>query len=284
MLNTSLKKEAIKKLQDEVELHKFAGEETTSAAIKLHGTRENSVVVIESIEGYINQLANTPKEFERDFDEVKVNLSSFRVLSEIQYDEEMMVKIAGGGTAAGVAAGVATAAMAPTAAMAIATTFGTASTGAAISGLYGAAATNAALAWLGGGALVAGGGGIAGGNALLALAGPIGWSIGAVSLVTGGIFANKKNKEAAIKADAERVKITAERRKLSAIKHEIIELQGLTKHLSNDLYMMFHQFVQGAQQITSYQEFSHEQKNQLMAIVNNTQSLSKLFMREIGQK
>lgn len=282
MLNTSLKKGAIKNLQEEVELHKLAGDNTTKAAIKLHTTRENSVVVIESIEQYINQLANTPKEFERDFDEVKVNLSSFRVLSEIQYDEEMMIKIAGGGTAAGVAAGVATAAMAPTAAMAIATTFGTASTGAAISGLYGAAATKAALAWLGGGAIVAGGGGMAGGSALLALAGPIGWGIGAVSLVTGGIFANKKNKEAAIKADAERVKITAERRRLSAIKHEIMSLQGLTKHLSNDLYMVFHQFVQGAQHISSYQDFSSDQKNELMAIINNTQSLSKLFMKEIG--
>ncbi len=41
----------------------------------------------------------------------------------------------------------------PAAAMAIATTFGTASTGTAIADtLFGAAATNAALAWLGGGA------------------------------------------------------------------------------------------------------------------------------------
>ncbi len=73
------------------------------------------------------------------------------------YDQTLQTKgttgaevMAGVGTAAGV--GVAT--LGPSAAMALATTFGTASTGAAISTLGGAAATNAALAWLGGGVLL----------------------------------------------------------------------------------------------------------------------------------
>lgn len=47
-------------------------------------------------------------------------------------------------------------------AMAIAVTYGTASTGVAISSLSGAAATNAAAAWLGGGSIAGGGAGIAG--------------------------------------------------------------------------------------------------------------------------
>ena len=84
--------------------------------------------------------------------------------------------------------GVSIAALGPTAAMGVATTFGVASTGTAISALSGAAATNAALAWLGGGALAAGGGGVAAGNALLALAGPVGWAIAGVALVTSGIL------------------------------------------------------------------------------------------------
>lgn len=54
-----------------------------------------------------------------------------------------------------------------TAAMSLATTFGTASTGTAISSLSGVAATNAATAWLGGGALAAGGGGMAAGTVVL---------------------------------------------------------------------------------------------------------------------
>ncbi|WP_404274937.1 hypothetical protein [Exiguobacterium undae] len=282
MLNTTLKKDAIRELKNEIEDHKKAGNETTTLAVKLHESRNNSVVVIDSIEQYVNGLANTPKQFDKELAEIKVNLSSFKILSEIEYDEQTMIKIAGGGTAAGVATGVATATFAPTAVMAIATTFGTASTGAAISGLSGAAATNAALAWIGGGALAAGGGGMAGGGTLLALAGPIGWGIGAATLLTGGIFASIKNKEAAVRAKAERIKINVEKKKLLAIGHEITQLDNLTKRTANELYMMFHQFVRDVQHITSYHSFDSEQKNKLIAIINNSQSLSKLFMREIG--
>jgi excinuclease ABC subunit C len=98
---------------------------------------------------------------------------------------------------AGIGAGVAVAALGPTAAMGIATTFGVASTGTAISALSGAAATNAALAWLGGGALAAGGGGMAAGSAFLALAGPIGWAIAGVAIISSGLmfWKTKSDKE-----------------------------------------------------------------------------------------
>lgn len=85
-----------------------------------------------------------------------------------------------------------------TAAMAIATTFGTASTGAAISSLGGAAAANAALAWLGGGAMAAGGAGIAGGAAFLAAIPWIGWGIAGtagVAMILKSRFDAKKNLE-----------------------------------------------------------------------------------------
>ncbi|MEH7148376.1 hypothetical protein V7098_26850, partial [Priestia megaterium] len=158
MLNNVLKKEAIEKLEQAVNEYEKTSKNLQNDAIKLHNIRAYSVDIIQKVEAYINTLANTPKEFEKSFEQVLVNLKSFKVLSEISYDEKEMLKLAGGGTAAGVTAGVATAAFAPTAAMAIATTFGTASTGAAISTLSGAAATNAALAWLGGGTILAGGG------------------------------------------------------------------------------------------------------------------------------
>ena len=85
-----------------------------------------------------------------------------------------------------------------TALMAIATTFGTAGTGAAISSLSGVAATNAALAWIGGGSIAAGGAGMSGGAAVLGLMGPIGWGIAGLSALTFiGISASKgkKNRE-----------------------------------------------------------------------------------------
>ncbi|QIC47159.1 hypothetical protein GAG94_08550 [Lysinibacillus sphaericus] len=283
MLNSSLKKEAVEKLKKEVTDYENGQKNVQKAALNLHNSRTSALEVIDNVERYINSIANTPKEFDKEFDAIRINTASFKALSEITYDEKLMIKIAGGGAAAGVAAGVATAAFAPTAAMAIATTFGTASTGAAISGLSGAAATNAALAWLGGGALAAGGGGMATGNALLALAGPIGWGIGAASLVAGGVFASKKNKDAAIKADKERLEILKERRKIDAIQYEIVELTSTTKKLMNELYKMITNFTNAAQDITSFEQYSSDQRQELIAIINNTSSLSKLFMKEIGK-
>lgn len=102
---------------------------------------------------------------------------------------------AAAGTTAGIAAGAAVGTMGPAAAMAFATTFGSASTGAAISTLGGAAATNAALAWLGGGAIAAGGSGVAGGTLILSLLGPIGLGIGGIAAITGIFVSRKKNKK-----------------------------------------------------------------------------------------
>jgi hypothetical protein len=283
MLNSSLKKEAVEKLKSAVTQYEKSTEILKTHAIKLHNTRTYGVDVIEKVEAYINTLANTPKDFEKSFEQVSFNLASFKALSEITYDEKEMIKLAGGGSAVGVAAGVATAAFAPTAAMAIATTFGTASTGAAISGLTGAAATNAALAWLGGGAIVAGGGGMAGGSALLALAGPIGWGIGAASLAAGGIFANKKNKEAAIKADKERVDIVKATRVLQATTTEIYELKKTTQKLAEELEQSLLSHISHTKHIKSFTDFSQEERNTLRAIINNTESLSQLFMKEIGK-
>lgn len=282
MLNSSLKKESVEKLKREISDHELATKRVRNHAIGLHNNRVIAVDVIKSVEEYVNSLANTPKEFSREFAQININTAGFKVLSEITYDEKMMIKIAGGGTAAGVAAGVATAAMAPAAAMAIATTFGTASTGALISGLSGAAATNAALAWLGGGALVAGGGGMAGGGALLALAGPIGWGIGAASLLAGGIFASKKNKDAAIKADKERIEINKDKRKLQATTLEISKLLDTTKELTTQLNQSILQFVINTKDIKSFLQFSQDQRDEIRTIINNTESLSQLFMKEIG--
>jgi hypothetical protein len=283
MLNSSLKKEAVRKLQNAVYQYKKSSKDLQNNAIKLHNARTYGVDVIRKVEEYINTLTNIPKEFEKSFEQVHINIASFKVLSEISYDEKEMIKLAGGGAAAGVAAGVATAALAPTAAIAIATTFGTAATGTAISTLSGAAATNAALAWLGGGALAAGGGGMAGGSALLALAGPIGWGIGAASLAAGGFFASKKNKEAAIKADKERVEIVKATRVLDATSTEITNLKSSTQTLATNLEQSLISFISKTKNVKSFTVFSQNERNLLRAIINNTESLSALFMKEVSK-
>ena len=163
--------------------------------VQLFVERTRAVDTIAFIENLVNSIANRPKSFDADFEEIDMNRNQFVDSCEFGQRELQAAREAAGGAGAGIAAGASVAFMAPTAAMWVATTFGTASTGTAISTLSGAAATKAALAWLGGGALSAGGGGVAAGNALLAMAGPVGWTIAGATLLTSiVIFTSKKTK------------------------------------------------------------------------------------------
>ncbi len=134
-------------------------------------------------------IRNVPSDKKLEYEQLKkVRLNWRQQAERIETDyKNAEVKNVGAG-AVGASMGVAVVTMGPAAAMGIATTFGVASTGTAISALSGAAATNAALAWLGGGALAAGGGGMAAGEAFLALAGPVGWAVAGVALLTSGVL------------------------------------------------------------------------------------------------
>jgi hypothetical protein len=281
MLNTSTKKEALQKLEKVSKQYASIGKKVQQSSVQLLEVRQDSSVLIKNIEKYINTLVNTPKEFEPTFAEIKIYLNKFQSILDIQYEDDQAQKIAGGLAGAGVAMGAGVAAFAPTAAMAIATTFGTASTGTAISALSGAAATNAALAWLGGGALAAGGGGMLAGEALLALAGPIGWAIGGTALIGGALFANKKNKDAAEKAQKESVRILKEVAVLDAIDIEINKLRELTTLHKENLDKQLSLFSKFAPR--DYKEFSQDQKYEIGTFVNNTLSLTKLINKNIGK-
>ena len=148
------------------------------------------------IERLFDRIRHVPSENIIKYQEVKkTSLRWKQQVQKIEDDCKKAIRKEEGGAVIGTGVGVTVAALGPTAAMGVATTFGVASTGTAISALSGAAATNAALAWLGGGALAAGGGGVAAGNALLALAGPVGWAVAGLALVTSGIlyWITKKN-------------------------------------------------------------------------------------------
>lgn len=200
MFNTDKRNEALDNLRkacyeynEERELIMYHTEE-------LFKEKEESRDLLKEIEKFINNLANTPKTLIDELAAIKNEYQTFD--KEVQKFEIEAKKIDIGNniSAAAAAAGVGVATMGPTAAIAIATTFGTASTGTAIASLSGAAATNAALAWLGGGALAAGGGGMAAGNALLAMAGPVGWFIAGGAFVTSAVILNSKNKDIAEQA------------------------------------------------------------------------------------
>lgn len=153
---------------------------------------------LNGIQTLFDCISNVPQEDKFTYEKLKKIRVQWREQADkIEADYKKTKVRAVGAGAAGVGAGVAVAALGPTAAMGIATTFGVASTGTAISSLSGAAAVNAALAWLGGGALAAGGGGMAAGSALVSLAGPLGWAVaGASALISCLLFIKtKKDKE-----------------------------------------------------------------------------------------
>ncbi len=282
MFNKHLKKEAMEKLEKAIELYNSNVIAVQEKAEELFDLRQKSGVdVIQPVEDYINQLANSPKEFDKSFSAYKVEFNEFNnLIEEFSADAVNTDFKAGGTAAAGIAAGVGVAALMPSAAMAIATTFGTASTGTAIASLSGAAATNAALAWLGGGALAAGGGGMAGGAAFLALAGPIGIGIGAVGIIGGGLYASSKNKKIVQEANCKRKEIETKNAVLNAAKLEISEIYTLTKKHRNGVQKLLEELKNSTPK--DYSAFSNEEKQKLGALINHINALSALLNRKVA--
>ena len=266
-------------LKDSINEYNDAYTLMNDKGVQLYIERCRALDTIKLSESLINSIANHPKEFDTEFEEINRERKQFTDSCAFAEKELEAARQAAGGAGAGAAAGATVAFMAPTAAMWIATTFGTASTGTAISTLSGAAATNAALAWLGGGALTAGGGGIAAGNALLALAGPIGWSIAGATLLTSIVlFAKKRTKLNKKKnEEIESVKKNTESvREIDAKISNILEQTTQIKEgLNNMCISCMNMFGR------DYLEFSDEQKQNLGALVNNTKALSAMFSKEV---
>ena len=187
------KKSRLQKAREEAEI---AVEVVNRKIEELGVCASNLYENLNNMQVLFDKIRNVPTETKFEYNSIKEKTLCWKQQAEkIEKDyNDYSIKNAGKGVA-GAGLGVAVVTLGPTVAMGIATTFGVASTGVAISSLTGAAATNAALAWLGGGALALGGGGMAAGKALLALAGPIGWTIAAVSILGSGLFYIKAHNE-----------------------------------------------------------------------------------------
>ena len=249
--------------------------------VQLYVERTRALDTISFVENVVNSIANRPKTFDSDFEEINLNRRIFTDSCEFAERELQEARKAATGAGAGLAAGASVAFMAPTAAMWIATTFGTASTGAAISTLSGAAATNAALAWLGGGALVTGGGGMAAGNALLALSGPIGWTIAGATLLSSIlIFTSKKtklNKQKNEEILAIKQNIEAVREmdgQINILLQETMQIRTGLNELVKKTFSLYNM---------DYNSLEPDQKQLLGALINNTKALSAMFGRTIGE-
>lgn len=234
---------------------------------------------LNTIQTLFDRIRNVSEEKRIKYEHLKairVNWKQQVEKIELEY-KKAEVKAAGQG-AAGVGAGVAVAALGPTAAMGIATTFGVASTGTAISALSGAAATNAALAWLGGGALAAGGGGMAAGSAFLALAGPVGWAIAGVSVVASGLlfFKTKSDKER-----LENIYIRISDRDTKSYELAIVELSERIKRIQDEAGKLNNAIVRIETFGIDYSKMSEDQQYELGAYVNLMEASTMLLVNPI---
>ena len=248
--------------------------------VQLFIERTRSVDTIGFVETLINSIANRPKAFDADFEEIETNRDSFLNSCDFGERELRAAREAAGGAGAGIAAGASVAFMAPTAAMWVATTFGTASTGTAISALSGAAAQSAALAWLGGGALTAGGGGMAAGNALLAMAGPIGWTIAGATILTSILVFTKKKTKLNKQKNEEIETVKQNTEKIREVDLQITEILSQTSAIREGLNRSYTQCLGLFDR--DYTGFNEDQKKQLGALVNQTKALSALFGKTVS--
>ncbi|WP_207714004.1 hypothetical protein [Scytonema sp. UIC 10036] len=282
MFKEGFRKRAQESLRYAIEEYESSCKYLQNAAESLYQTRvTRGRLVIQLCENYINTLKKSPIELIQAVERLKFQIKEITG-TDLELTNVDPSITAGSTAGAGVMAGVGVASFGPTAAMAFATTFGTASTGTAISALSGAAATNAALAWLGGGAVVAGGGGMAAGNALLALAGPIGWTIGGVAVVGSGLWLNEENKKIGREAYKRAMEIEEWTTKVNTAKTEVGLIEEQTVKLANLIHSELENIKQNAPH--DYQNFNPYLKQQLATVINSINSLSQSLQKTVDIK
>ena len=273
------KKELDEELEKAVAVYNKEYNTLSDTGIALFYQRKKTIDLIDNVEFLINSIANHPKEFDKKIKEIKVIKNNFKQICDFTKKELEQVQKSAFTAGVGETGGIAVTSLAPSAAMWVATTFGTASTGNAISALSGAAANSAALAWLGGGSIAAGGAGVTGGQALLALAGPIGWSIAGATLLTSIILLsnNKRKIDKEKKDEIEKIKTNT---------GKIVEQSNSIKILleeNNALYVNIVKNYQKALYIFNmdYTIMKEEDKFLLGSIVNETKAIAKSIEKGI---
>ena len=266
---------AKKQFEKKKKEYEALGKKAESYTLKLYQNRKVAAKTINRFQTFLTKISNLPNSLL-----LKSNrnngIDGFFNAVEFEGNNTNNHNV-GKAMVAGVATGSAVATMGAPAAMAVATTFGTASTGTAISTLSGAAATNAAIAWLGGGTLAAGGGGISAGSAFLALAGPVGWSVAAVAVAGGGFLAYFKNKKSSeeikkqcIAIDNNIKLLTPKLERLISINEEIEEW-----NLKTNILKIVNSYPR------DYQSFSIEQKTEFNEFLEKINKIVMLINERI---
>jgi hypothetical protein len=270
--NNKKKENLDEKLQNAIDSYNAQYAQMSDKGSRLYTQRERIIDLLQNVENLINSVANHPKEFDKDIEEIITSKQTFMNTCDYARMELEAAKKSAVEAGAGITGGIAVASISPSVAMWVATTFGTASTGTAISTLAGAAATNAALAWLGGGALAAGGGGMAMGNAFLAMAGPVGWGVAGATLLTSVVlFANKKMKLSKQKKE-EIESVLANTEKLKEADAQIKVLLDKTETLRDSVNVKYNESLVSYGK--NYLAIAEEDQMRLGALVNIAKSLA----------
>ncbi|MGL5576421.1 MAG: hypothetical protein ACRDCW_12840 [Sarcina sp.] len=242
----------------------------------LYVLRKKSLEFIGVIEIVTKMVFKNEVLFDRKFREIKGNSEVFRESVKIEKTSmDINTDSQLGGAVKGIAVGSTVAVAGPSVAMAIATTFGTASTGAAISGLSGAAATNAALAWLGGGAIATGGGGIAAGAGILALAAPLGLAIAGGALVVGVMKRDKVNKEITEQCEKQIEEFEKGIEQMKKIIKEVSALRKKTEVAYKKLEVSYLKFSDTVD--FNYENWNKEQVDAMKRLLENTKNLAEIL-------
>lgn len=257
-----------------------AAKEKTNQKIDELGEYASSLYTsLITIQILFDNIRNVPEESKLHYDQLKdIRINWKKQVEKIEAEYKKAEMKATGHGAAGVGAGITVAAMKPTAAMGIATTFGVASTSTAISSLSGVAATNAALAWLGGGALTVGGSGVAGGSALLALAGPAGWAITGVLLTASGLMFLKSRKD---KKRLEDIYTLINNRDIKSYELAIVELNERITRIEDESNKLIEAISKIATFGTDYNKMTEAQQFELGAYVNLMEASTMLLVNPI---
>ena len=251
---------ADKWLNEAIENYNIAYSVLSNYGVELYTERERAVDSISNIEKLINSIANHPKSFDKDFSVIISQKENFDNVCTIAKEELTNAKKSAVSAGGGLAAGAAVASLAPSAALWVATTFGT-------------------LAWLGGGAVATGGGGVAVGNALLALAGPIGWTIAGASILTSVVLFTKKKMKSTKEKMEEIEKIKANTEALKESRTSLKDLLDRTVVLREKMMKQYSECMSAFGK--DFESMSEAEQMKLITLVNNTKAIASTLDNNI---
>lgn len=253
---------------------------TTNDMIKELGVCDDFLYrTLNCIQGQFDAIRGIPDDKKEKYEEIKnVCLAWKQYVDKINENYIVAQKTNIELGAAGTVAGAGVALLGPTAAMGIATTFGVASTGTAIATLHGVAATNAALAWLGGGTLAVGGGGISAGSMLLSLAGPVGWTIAGLTLISSTFLFWKAKSE---KKRLENIFLLVSKRDKCSYESATVELNERIRQIKDENSNLQDAIKEISTFGTNYTCMTEEQQYKLGTYVNLMNSAAQLLRNPI---